>query len=345
VLNRRELSEKLHRRNAAQVAYNNGEIEEEYLKNALDKAMKGVEVEEMGGDYFEPIYSAQGAPQGKVFLSRKPRESGLGTSAITYQAMLAAEKLARDGKIDVNLPSKDLQEIAAFLKENVMDTSISEVGKKGVRSTKNISPNQILYRAAALFGDVERGYDPRHGQPFNNMKGQGITPIDAGHIISHASRPDLSNDPSNIGFQNQYENKGQATAEKLASQSGREATGDEIANMLFKSIINRSVKDVSLPRKGSKAYLELLDSIDSKIMQDSDVKRFAGSPEVQDVLQRVTAERDAQAAGAVVGEKPTVINAGEGSRVYVEATENGDGDKTEKIKAILKNGNGKNGKR
>ena len=40
------------------------------------------------------------------------------------------------------------------------------------------------------------------------MKGQGITPIDAGHIISHASRPDLSNDPSNIGFQNQYENKG-----------------------------------------------------------------------------------------------------------------------------------------
>lgn len=72
--------------------------------------------------------------------------------------------------------------------------------------------------------------------------------------------------------------------------------------------------------------------------------RFAGSPEVQDVLQRVTAERDAQAAGAVVGEKPTVINAGEGSRVYVEATENGDGDKAEKIKAILKNGNGKNGK-
>ena len=55
MLNRRELSEKLHRRNAAQVAYNNGEIEEEYLKNALDKAMKGVEVEEMGGDYFEPI--------------------------------------------------------------------------------------------------------------------------------------------------------------------------------------------------------------------------------------------------------------------------------------------------
>ena len=73
MLNRRELSEKLHRRNAAQVAYNNGEIEEEYLKNALDKAMKGVEVEEMGGDYFEPIYSAQGAPQGKVFLSRKPK--------------------------------------------------------------------------------------------------------------------------------------------------------------------------------------------------------------------------------------------------------------------------------
>ena len=330
MLNRRELSEKLHRRNAAQVAYNNGEIEEEFLKNALDKAMKGVEVEEMGGDYFEPIYSAQGAPQGRVFLSRKPRESGLGTSAITYQAMLAAEKLAREGKTNVDLPSKNLEEIAAFLKENVMDTSISEVGKKGVRSTKNLSPNQILYRAAALFGDVERGYDPRHGQPFNNMGGQGITPIDAGHIISHASRPDLSNDPSNIGFQNQYENKGQATAEKLASQSGREATGDEIANMLFKSIINRSVKDVSLPRKGSKAYLELLDSIDSKIMQDSEVKRFADDSVLDAYRQAIDGSDRADSPGS--------------NRDRSLVVDSGGGDVTICSDFMGRRGRGKNGK-
>ena len=59
-------------------------------------------------------------------------------------------------------------------------------------------------------------------------------------------------------------------------------------------------------------------------------------------MQEVDAKRDAQAAGAVVGEKPTVINAGEGSRVYVEAGNgNGNGHKPEKIKAALRNGNGK----
>lgn len=70
--------------------------------------------------------------------------------------------------------------------------------------------------------------------------------------------------------------------------------------------------------------------------------RFAASPEVRGILENLSAARDAQAAGAVVGEKPTVINAGEGSRVYVEGGNgNGNGNKTEKIKAILKNGNGK----
>ena len=42
----------------------------------------------------------------------------------------------------------------------------------------------------------------------------------------------------------------QATAEKLAGQQGREATNEELADMIFKSIINRTVEDVKLPRKG-----------------------------------------------------------------------------------------------
>ena len=58
------------------------------------------------------------------------------------------------------------------------------------------------------------------------------TPLDAGHFIAHASRPDLSDSPENIGFQNAYENRGQASAEKFASQQGREATQTELANAL-----------------------------------------------------------------------------------------------------------------
>ena len=67
-------------------------------------------------------------------------------------------------------------------------------------------------------------------------------------------------------------------------------------------------------------------------------------PELSEALLAVKSGRDTQASGLVAGEKPTVINAGEGSRVYVEAGNgNGNGNKAEKIKAILKNGNGHNG--
>ena len=51
--------------------------------------------------------------------------------------------------------------------------------------------------------------------------------------------------------------------------------------------------------------------------------RMAGSPAVQDLMQEIAAQRDAQAAGAVVGEKPVVVNAGEGSKVYLRTNGNG----------------------
>ncbi len=51
--------------------------------------------------------------------------------------------------------------------------------------------------------------------------------------------------------------------------------------------------------------------------------RMAGSPAIQGLLQEIAAGRDAQAAGPVVGEKPLVVNAGEGSKVYLRANGNG----------------------
>lgn len=82
------------------------------------------------------------------------------------------------------------------------------------------------------------------------------------------------------------------------------------------------------------------------VLDEPSVERYAGEdPTARAVLQAIESGRDTQASGLVAGEKPTVINAGEGSRVYVEAGNgNGNSNKAEKIKAILKNGNGHNGK-
>ena len=91
-----------------------------------------------------------------------------------------------------------------------------------------------------------------------------------------------------------------------------------------------------------------------ELLNDPDVKRLIMGDKtfVNDLLSKannygfdIDSGRDTQASGVVAGEKPTVINAGEGSRVYVEAGNgNGNGNKAEKIKAILKNENGHNGK-
>ena len=275
-----EQEDLLRLRNDTQLGVNRGDyIDDPVFLNALKKAGEGRKVEEFGGDYFETILpkSKKEMATGRVVLKPVERSHGLGTSAATYQAMSAAESLARTGKskITPGAGAKNLPEIASFLQKHVMPGSITQVGTKGSRG--NATDEQILLRAAALFGDTYNGFDPRHGMPFNMMKGQtGVVGRDAGHFIGHASRPDLSNDPYNIGYQNQYENKGQSAAEKIASQEGRVATGTEIADMLWKSIVNRTVEDVKLPSRNTKvgkaAYEALMGPINAKL----DQSRMAG---------------------------------------------------------------------
>ena len=69
----------------------------------------------------------------------------------------------------------------------------------------------------------------------------------------------------------------------------------------------------------------------------TNMKRFAASPEVQELLQEIEAGRDAQAAGAVVGEKPLVVNAGEGAKVYLH-TNGGNGHS--KLQKVFNDDNG-----
>ena len=69
-----------------------------------------------------------------------------------------------------------------------------------------------------------------------------------------------------------------------------------------------------------------VDKIRTRDVDPNNMKRFAASPAVQDVLQEISAQRDAQAAGAVVGEKPLVVNAGEGAKVYLHTNGNGNGN-------------------
>lgn len=265
----------LRLRNETQLGINRGDfIDDPEFLNAIDKAAQGRAIEELAGDYFELTVPRRKSDResGKVFLTPVPATHGMSTSAATYQAMAAAEAQARSGKsrLAPGAGANDLAKTIAFLQEHVMPGSISYIGKLGSRETP--TEQEVLERAAKLLGDTRNGFDSSSGMPFNMFRQQGIIGLDAGHGEAHASNPALSNSASNIRFQNMYENRGQAAAEKIAANQGRSASGQEIADMLWKSIVKRTVDDVKLPRKGSAAFKALMGPINAKVNQS----RMAG---------------------------------------------------------------------
>jgi hypothetical protein len=56
-------------------------------------------------------------------------------------------------------------------------------------------------------------------------------------------------------------------------------------------------------------------------------KRFAGEdPKVREYMQAIESGRDTQSTGAVSGDKPVVVHAGEGSKVFLQTNGNGPAD-------------------
>ena len=250
-------------RNEVQLMVDRGEIDDPDFLRALQKVEEGQEVSDIAGDYYDVVIPKRNK-DGKVALVPKEREHGLGKTPATFRAILAAEQMYRGGGSDFQRNPQEVQRMADFLQKHVTQGSLSGIGSKGAREVP--TGEEKVLRAAALLMDTDRGRDPVTGVPFNTMMSEGTTPLDAGHFVAHASRPDLSNSPYNIGWQNQYENKGQSHAEKIAGQLGREATNDELANALFTSFINKVTDDVVLPRKG-KARDAYMAPINAKIGQ------------------------------------------------------------------------------
>ncbi len=232
-------------RNEVQMMVNRGEIDDPDFIRALGLAREGRQLEDIGGDHFEPVYSPRGAKEGKVFMQAVDRNSGQGESAATLKAMVAAERLKSLGYSGANVPAANTSYIERILARDVMDSSLGTIGSLGVRGTLKGEDPLALARTAALLGDTDMGVNRQTGMAFNAM------PLDAGHILAHASNPALSTSPTNIMFENQYMNKGKSAAEKRAFQDGnRQATDEELADSIFNAIISKATSDVTLPRKG-----------------------------------------------------------------------------------------------
>ena len=248
-------------------AYINGELNDPSLEKLLECLEDYVRLEGIGGDYFylsrpeRKDGRALKDPE-KVYLVAEPRAHGMEQHPLTHKAIATTQQLHENGGKPLVAPraTKEavMPEIKALLDKYVMDSSISSIGSGGARGNRNTE--QLRDVTASLLVDTDNGYNGRAGYAYGGM------PLDAGHIIGHASRPDLSDEGSNLDYENQYVNKGKSATEKMAAQQGREATDAELANGLLKSHINKLVADVVLPgRKGSKERQAYMAPINAKV--------------------------------------------------------------------------------
>ena len=250
----------------------NGELNDPALEKLLGQLEDYVALEGAGGDYYylsrDP--SANGRKlkdPDRVFLVAEPRQHGMEQHPLTHRAISATQQMHESGAPLVNAPAKEpaIDEMRRLLSTYVMPTSVSGIGSGGQRHARNAE--QLLDVASSLMVDTDRGYNSRAGYALAGM------PLDAGHVIGHASRPDLSDKGSNLEWENQYANKGKAATEKMAANQGREATDAELAEGLFKSHRNKLVSDVVLPgRKGSKERNEFMAPIHQKLA-DAEISR------------------------------------------------------------------------
>ena len=258
----------------------NGELDPQ-LVQLLSALEDYVELEGAGGDY----YHLEGARRksdnmaGKVFLVAEPRAEGMSQHPLTHRAITATQQLHENNGVPlIAAPSKEpaIARMNELLDKYVMATSVAGIGSGGQRHQRNAE--QLRDVAASLLVDTDRGYNSRAGYALGGM------PLDAGHVIGHASRPDLSDKGFNLEWENQYANKGKAATEKIAANQGREATDAELAEGLFKSHKNKLLADVVLPgRKGSKERNAFMQPINNKVnnyLAEQGIEGTSGSNDI-----------------------------------------------------------------
>ncbi len=257
-------------RNLYQVAMNEGAFDNDpNFMRAIEEVRLGRHLQDMTQDYYNLVVpkGKKDRATGKVQLQKKERGHNQNTSPATMQAIIAAEQLASAGGSKFVRSMEDVEKMARFMDTQVVRGSTNTMGAEGTSGVGRSKPTdaEMRLRAAALLIDGNNGYDPHHGRPFNTIMQHISSPRDAGHFTAHIADHSLSNDPLNIGWQNGYENKAQSSAEKIAGQLEREATGEEISGMLFKSLMNRSTADTYLPRRNTQEYKAYIAPINEKV--------------------------------------------------------------------------------
>ena len=186
--------------------------------------------------------------------------------------------------------------------------------------------------------------------PTDRLLGTHVSFAQQGHTLDAKNYPSLARDINYMRAQQGEPNRRDGAAAKglvnMTREDNLKIGRQNDMESLLELIDERLSQDITETEAANLIDLAMEIQGKPKVRHAGDAIRLlvSGSTRDDSPGNNIESGRDTQASGLVAGEKPTVINAGEGSRVYVEAGNgNGNGSKAEKIKAILKNGNGHNG--
>ena len=215
------------------------------------------------------------------------------------------------------------------------DTLKKYGGKQGMHggATRRVA-DQPGVMAQYLY-DIGLGRDRVYGDPITHQR------PNQGHIVPNSASDKLTQLKEDLRLQGGYLNQILGNAENtemimaaLDQLQGRRYVKDSADLKINQAEIKEAQRKRKLEKakatrqqkkfKVSDKDLYEVDKIKAHDVDATNMKRFAGEdPTARKVLQAIESGRDTQSTGAVSGDKPVVIHAGEGSKVFLHTNGNG----------------------
>ena len=291
-------------------------------------------------------------PDGRVSVSTKAEEIVENPNQQILSLLMAAraEKEARRGNsMEVNMEmspgTEDLQNtLYELIGRGLLHPDALKVASRGFRHPSRVSTDDLGAKFVEDVIQIGRGYDSRDGAAFTQQYAE------SGHSLDDNLYPDLGHDIDNIGQQSRIVNKVTADSAKGASNMTPEEKSindmEDKALDLMRSQYKSGYKDTVYTDDGdSDIYGSALDDLiaelrtkDQRLAATDAVPILRALREREGAIQR--GEKISDSQGQIIGQKPLVINADEGSRIYVHTNGNGNGGHAE----VLKEFNKANGK-
>ena len=279
-------------------------------------------VEEALEDNFDTSIKTTGeiAERGKL-QARAKDIKGLSNTPESINAYLMTFDSMRDGPIREDIETLSDKILREAADQTLSSAAVSNLAKGGLRDGVSVlSDKNKVGRAADRVVDYGYGVDRNTGALIAGM------PTEGGHSdnFPHDTYPEYSNARWNMGTEQKYINK---TKGKRTGDDALIAMRNSLKNRMHADQEGDVIRSVVNGWQVGEGFGPMIDNMSRpKNMRESlQSQEQLAQALLKERMQGIMGENISDSQGQVVGEKPLVINADEGSQVFVHTNGNGNG--------------------